>query len=80
MSTTIPWSTIVDAATAAAALLPPPANVIATIALNIARDYQREGCVIGGCPAELQTKLLDGDIPDGQDQLDSLGRMRASRR
>lgn len=63
MSTTVPWSAILAAAEKAAPLLPPPANVVATVALGIARAVLDAGCVVKDCPADVKARLQPADIP-----------------
>ena len=70
----IPWSTILDAATAAAAFLPPPANVVADIALVIARAAIGRGCTIGQCPADVEEALEPADLPTGEAGLNARDR------
>lgn len=72
--TSVPWSTILAAASHAADLLPPPLNIAADLALAIARGYLEEGCTIDGCPYEVAAKLEPADIPTGQAGLDARSR------
>lgn len=73
------WSAIVDAARAAARLLPPPFNLAADIALEIARGYVARGCTIEGCPADVRAELRPADIPDARGPMER-ARTRAARR
>jgi hypothetical protein len=59
----IPWEDIVEAARLAAKALPPPFNIVADLALVIARGFIRTGCTIDGCPPEVSDALITAPIP-----------------
>lgn len=78
--TAVPWQTILDAAGAAAALLPQPAGAVASIAIAIAHQLLDEGCTIDGCPASIAAVLQPADIPTGERGLAALQRAEARAR
>jgi len=61
--TAVPWSTILDAADAAAEVLPQPFGVAADIAVAIGRALVARGCQVQGCPHDLRAHLKAADIP-----------------
>lgn len=54
--TTVPWSQVLDAAKVAAGLLPPPLNVVSTLALAIAQGFVDAGCTVEGCDADIELR------------------------
>lgn len=67
------WDEILVAAGGAAALLGLPQIEIAT---ELARLAVRLGCVVLGCPSDVEAKLQPADVPTGEAQLAARARIR----
>jgi hypothetical protein len=65
----IPWAMIWNAAGRAVTFLPPPFNVIAEVAMQLARGYIDAGCTIDGCPEDIKRRLQPADIPAAGDAM-----------
>lgn len=75
----IPWNAILSAAEAAAPYAPPPFNIVAKLALVIAKGFISEGCTVEGCPTGVraQLKLMPGDVPTGEKGLSNRAKAKA---
>jgi hypothetical protein len=62
--TSVPWSHVLSVADMVARHLPPPANVVGSIAVAIGRAIVESGCSVDGCPADVEARLVAPHAPD----------------